>query len=154
MDVDKRVGASRGIWLSFAVLAVPMFGWLIGFDYGGRSHTEAIAITLAKIGAFGGIAMFAWSLILSGRYRYFDKLFGGQDKAYVAHRFFASLSVALLLIHPLGLLIARIPSRGGVEAVTSLLNVTDLGLLFGTLSLAGLLGIVLWSLTAKVKHET
>lgn len=154
MDVDKRVGASKGIWLSFAVIAIPMFGWIFGFDYSGRTHTEAIAVTLAKIGAFGGLAMFAWSLILSGRYRYFDRAFGGQDKAYVAHRFFASFSVALLLIHPLALLIARIPSRGGVEALTSLLNFTDIGLFLGALSLAGLVGVVLWSITAKVKHET
>ncbi len=154
MDVDKRVGMSRGIWLSFIIIAIPMFSWLIGFSYDGRTHTEAIGVTLAKISAFGGLAAFAWSLILSGRYRIFDRLFGGQDKTYTAHRFFASFSVALLLIHPLGLLIARIPSRGGAEAVSSLFNLADLGLLFGILSLAGLISLVLWSLTARVKHET
>lgn len=154
MDADKQVGMSRGIALSLLIIGIPMFGWLIGFDYAERSHTEAIGVTLAKISAFGGLAMFAWSLILSGRYRIFDRLFGGQDKTYAAHRLFASLSVALVLIHPIALLIARLPSSGAVNAFTGLFNLTDLGILLGIISLAGLIGFVLWSVTARVKHET
>ncbi len=154
MDVDKKVRFSPGYFISFLIIGIPAFGWLVGFDFGGKTSVETMAIIFAKIGAFGGMTMFAWSLILSGRYKIFDWLFGGLDKMYGAHRFFGTFSVVLLVIHPLALTIARIPVSG-TGALRMWLAFNSTALVLGMISLYGLIGFVVWSISAKkTKHET
>ena len=154
MDPNKKLHLSPGFWLSFVIISIAMFGWLVGFAYGDRNIVESIGVTLAKFGAFGGLAMFAWSLLLSGRYKVFDNIFGGQDKVYIAHRFFASIGLALLIIHPLALTIARIPSRGGAEAVQLWLAFDSLAMVLGMIALYGMTAVIIWTLYARVAHET
>jgi predicted ferric reductase len=154
MDVDKPQYFSRGYMLSFLVIGIAMFGWLYGFSYEDRGVVESIAVTLAKIGAFGGLAMFAWSLILSGRYKIFDTWFRGQDKVYSAHRFFGTTSVVLLVIHPIALVIARIPLQGITEASSILVAFNNTAILLGMVSLYGLIGLVAWSLNNRASYET
>lgn len=153
MDVDKKVRFTIGFAISFVVIGVAAFGWLPGFDFDDRSLAESLSLTLAKIGAFGGMAMFAWSLILSGRYKIFDTWFGGQDKMYLAHRFFGTFSVALLVMHPLALVVAGAPEQG-IGAAAMLIDVKSLSLLLGIVALYGLVGIIVWTITTRAKHET
>ena len=153
MDVDKNIRFTHGYALSLLVVGIPSVAWLFGFDFGARNPIEIAAIMMAKIGAFGGMAMFAWSLILSGRYKIFDSLFRGLDKVYVAHRFFGTASVALLLVHPLALTVAQLPDRGlGALGVWTAFGST--ALVLGMISLYGLILVAVWSIMARVRHET
>lgn len=153
MDVDRRIRLSPGYIASFLVIGVAAFGWMVGFDFGDRSLLSALAVIIAKVGAFGGMAMFAWSLILSGRYLAFDKLFQGLDKMYVAHRFFGTFGLALLIMHPLALVLGALPSQG-LPALSLFIAFDEISIALGLLGLYGFVGLVIWSIMAKVRHET
>jgi predicted ferric reductase len=154
MDTNKPVRITLGYLISFVVVGIPMFGWMLDFDFASRTMAESVAVTFAKIGAFGGMAMFAWSLILSGRYVLFDKLFQGLDKMYIVHRFFGTMSVVLLVIHPLGLIVLRSMSTSAAESLGLLVAFGDFAILLGLISLYGLVGTVLFSILQKIRHET
>ena len=153
MDVDKNVRLTKGYVLSLLLIGVPSIAWIFGFEFGDRDPIEISATIIAKTAAFGGMAMFAWSLILSGRYKLFDTLFHGLDKVYIAHRFFGTASLALLLSHPIALTIARLPDRG-FDAFGIWTAFGSTALVLAMVSLYGLILVVVWSIIAKVKHET
>lgn len=153
MDIHKKIQINWGIILSLVLVAVPMFGWKLWFSFNGLSATQALLVTIAKIGAFGGLMMFAVSLILSGRYVFFEKFFGGLDKMYIAHRLFGTLGTILLLIHPIALSLFTYNGDIGQFALFWL-DMRDIGVLLGAVSLYGLVGLVVWSMTTKASYET
>lgn len=152
MDVTKKVSFSYGYLISFAVIFFPAVAWFWGYNFEGDLFSS-VSTALAKIAAFSGTAMFAWSLILSGRFKVFDSLFDGLDKMYGAHRLFASLSIALLLIHPLALTLSGLSDRG-VGVLRLWIAFDSLALILGMISLYGLIIFGIWSITTKVQHET
>lgn len=153
MDANKKVRSNPGYIVSAIIIGTALFGWMPSFSFTELSTTQAIAISLAKIGAFGGLAMFAWSLILSGRYMFFDRLFRGLDKMYIAHRFFGSFGLVLLVLHPLALTVALVPDRS-LGAFSIWTRFQSLALVLGYISLYGMIGIVVWSIATRAKHET
>lgn len=152
MQTDKRIRINAGYLITLLIVAIPTFGWMVGYNFAALNPWQATAVTLAKVGAFGGMAMFAVSLILSGRYVWLDKLFNGLDKVYVSHRFFGTFSTALLLLHPIGLTLAR--QRTMLETIEFWLGGGRVGLSFGVFALYGLIGLVLWSIFSKSRYET
>lgn len=152
MDADKKVRFNRGYGVSFGIIAVAAFGWIPLYDFEALDLYQVIVVSIAKTAAFGGLAMFAWSLILSARYKILDSLFRGLDKMYIAHRLFGTLSVALLLLHPIALTIKQIP-EGENTALGMWISVNDLKILLGMTALYGLIGIALWSNVKKSQHE-
>ncbi len=153
MDVSKKVRFNYGLIITLTIVAIPMFGWKLSYSFIGLSTYDALLISFAKIGAFGGLAMFAVSLILSGRYVFYERLFGGLDKMYIAHRFFGTVSVALLFIHPFALSLLTIESGLGAAALLWI-DVRDFGVILGALSLYGLIGLIVWTIFAKMSYET
>jgi len=130
-----------------------MYAWKFGYEFTYSEMWQAIALSLAKVGAFGGMAMFALSLILSGRYKFYEQLFGGLDKMYVAHRFLGTTSVFLLFLHPVAL--SLLVQESGFNQILKLwLGLTSLGVLLGVLALYSLIGLVIWSVFARYKYET
>ena len=152
MNVDEKIRASAGIYLCILISVIPMFAWKIGYDFGTEHAWQAVAIALAKIGAFGGMAMFTVSLILSGRYRFYEKLFGGLDKMYVAHRFFCTFSVVLLFLHPVSLSILRLPDGAG-ESLAIWFMVSDFSIWLGAFALYLFIALVLWTILARARYE-
>lgn len=154
MDIDKKIRFTPGLLISLLVILIPTVGWLIGFDFSGKTLLEIIGVTMEKTAAFAGMAMFAWALILSGRYKFLDTLFHGLDKVYIAHKFFGTASIALLLMHPLGYTMTFIAAQGTNGLFGHFLGFSDLATTLGRVSLYGLVLLVLWSIFAHVKHET
>jgi len=153
LDVDKKINLNAGVVIVLILSFIPMFGWLVGYQFNDTELWRAVALSLAKIGAFGGMAMFALSLILSGRYKWYDKLFGGLDKMYITHRFLGTFSLLLLLIHPISLSLLSL--EGGLGASAALwFKVSDFGVWLGAISLYLLIGLILWSVFARAKYET
>lgn len=153
MDVDKKVRFNYGLVFSLIIIAIPMFAWKLWYPFTELSTSDAFLISFAKIGAFGGFAMFAMSLILSGRYVFYEKLFGGLDKMYIAHRFFGTMSVVLLFIHPFALSLL-VSSSSITDAALLWIDVRDIAILLGAVSLYGLIGLVIWSIVTKASYET
>jgi len=154
MDIDKNIKISPGVILSTLVVVVPSVAWTLSFDFSGMDSIEVLSVSIMKTGAFGGMAMFAWSLVLSGRYVIFDKLFRGLDKMYVAHRFFGTASLVLLLLHPLGYTLSYLYDYGATDLAHHFLGFKNLAFTLGRVSLYGLSLIGLWSIYIKSKYET
>lgn len=153
MQLTKHLKLSPGIILCLIVVLIPAFGWMIGYDFGAFGWQD-VAVTFAKIGAFGGAAMFAVSLILSGRYIFLEKLFGGLDKMYIAHRSLGSLGFILLLFHPVALTALVVSNRGLAAGASLWLKVSDLGILLGPIALYLFVGLIIFSVFIKFRYET
>lgn len=153
MDVNKKLRLNSGLVLTLVLAGIPMFAWKFGHTYEYDDFWRNVAFTLAKVGAFGGMAMFALSLILSGRYSWYDKLFGGLDKMYIAHRFLGTFSLVLLFIHPVSLSILRLDD-GFSEGISLWFKVSDFGVWLGSIALYLMIAIVLWSIFGRSKYET
>ena len=154
MDIDKKIRITPGLIISLLIVLIPSFAWIIGFEFGDRTTFEVVGVSIEKTAAFAGIAMYGWSLILSGRYKFLDNWFRGLDKVYIAHRFFGTAAVGLLLLHPLGNTMDYVSSQGTGTLIQHYFGFTGVATLLGRISLYGLVLVGLWSIFAKVKHET
>lgn len=64
----------------------------------------------AKIGSHGALILMCWAFILATRFRWVERLFGGLDKVYKAHRHIGESAFFLLLLHPVFLAVAHAES--------------------------------------------
>jgi len=69
------------------------------------ASTAAVWKSLANVAAFSGTILYCWAVVLSARWRWTDKLFGGLDRAYHWHHLTGGVSFLLLALHPLFLTI-------------------------------------------------
>ncbi len=152
MDVRKPVLLNRGLLLGLLIALIPGLGWIGVYDFSGLEVWEMLAVVIAKVGAFAGMSLFALSLIISSKTVLLDKFFGGLDKMYATHRVFGTVSVFLLVLHPIALSV--LAARDGLGSAALLwFDITDFGILLGSIALYSLVGIVFWSVYANVKHE-
>ncbi len=152
--VFTKLKKTSGLWLTIIIIAIPSFAWVIGYDFSGMSGLEIAGTILKRGAAFAGMAMFAWTLILSGRYKILDGLFNGLDQTYIAHRFLGTTVMALLILHPFGYTLLHIAAQGATGLTQHFLGFESIALTMGRLSLYGLILLGIWSVFAKVKHET
>lgn len=143
----------RGYFVSGLIVAIPAFGWLAGFDFSGMAWWQIVAVIGAKTSAFAGIMLLALSLIMSGRYVIYSRLFGGLDKMYKAHQFFGIWGTVLLFLHPLALSLGNL-DRGIAKAFSIWLGQPNVNILLGAAALYLLIGLVIWSKYARVRYET
>ncbi len=64
---------------------------------------------VAKIGSLGATTLICWTFILSTRFPIVERLFGGLDKVYKAHRHVGQAAFFLILLHPLFLALRLLP---------------------------------------------
>lgn len=55
--------------------------------------------TIPKVLGISGITLFAINLILSNKFRFIDRIFGGLDKSYLIHKRLGKIVFLLLLLH-------------------------------------------------------
>ncbi len=89
----------------------------LGFYLLSKSDLSTVIIlpwfTLDQLSALLGSVLFAWSFILASRWAWIELAFGGLDQIYRLHQKIGKLAFGLLLAHPLFLLAAYAPMRGG-----------------------------------------
>jgi predicted ferric reductase len=90
-------------YLILSVLSLmPLALWFlvtpISFGFTGLSF---LAKSLGDLAGLCGMAIFSLVLILSARFKFFEKFFKGINESYTAHNFFGGLAFVLLLFHPL-----------------------------------------------------
>jgi len=152
--IIRKLRNSPGLVISFVIILIPSVAWAVGYDFSGMSHLEIAGTILKRTAGFGGMAMFAWSLILSGRYKLLDSWFRGLDQVYIAHRFLGTMVMALLILHPLGYTFLHVAEQGTGNLIQHFFGFADLAVMLGRISLYGLLLLGVWSILARVKHET
>jgi len=67
----------------------------------------------AKVGSHGTLILMCWAFILATRFRWVERLFGGLDKVYQAHRHIGESAFFLILLHPVFLAVAYADSVSG-----------------------------------------
>lgn len=67
---------------------------------------------VAKVGSMGATTLICWTFILSTRFAIVERLFGGLDKVYKAHRNIGRVAFFLILLHPTFLAVPLIPQWG------------------------------------------
>lgn len=89
------VAATLALWLGCKWIAQDWFD--NGFKY------------LAKTASLSATVLMCWTIVLSTRCRFIENLFGGLDKVYQVHRRTGRLAFAIILFHPLFLVLNRFP---------------------------------------------
>jgi len=64
----------------------------------------------AKVGSHGTLILMCWAFILATRFRWVERLFGGLDKVYKAHRHIGETAFFLIFLHPVFLAVAHADS--------------------------------------------
>jgi predicted ferric reductase len=145
----------RGRWVFYILLAaIPYTLWVLDPDIQ-LVFTDyySTLTTIAKIAGIVGICFFAGNLILSGRYKLFDRLFGGLDRQFLFHHETGIVAFVLLTIHPL-LITLRLAQQSWTSVLNFILRIDYLPTTFGTIAYSGLLVIILVTLFVRsLKYE-
>jgi predicted ferric reductase len=142
-------------WLLAAALSLgPIVFWLTAIPL--RVRFENLAATLhslANIAALVGTAGFAVNLILGARLGVVERMFGGLDRLYRAHRFVGYGSLILILLHALLLALSKAVQSGGASAVELFLPGAGLAIFTGVIALFGMAVAMVLTLLARLEHE-
>lgn len=136
-------------------VAIPFLLWIL--DKGRQlyfNETYLIFNTTGRGAGIIGISMFAGNLLLSGRYHFMDKLFGGLDKLYLFHRQNGITTFVILSLHVLAITgSAAFISWNNFWRFT--FDFRDVPVNWGRAAYLGLLTLVIISIfgSGKIKYE-
>lgn len=141
-------------WTILAVLCLAPVALLLAFGPGESLGSFAqLTQLLGEATALVGITAMALTFVLSTRLPFIEDFFGGLDKVYIAHGVLGGSALALVLFHPIFLVLKFIPSdmqRAAVYLLPSGFWSVDFGIV-ALLGLAFLVGITLYS---RLKYQT
>ncbi|HEY6737069.1 MAG TPA: ferredoxin reductase family protein [Candidatus Saccharimonadia bacterium] len=109
-------------------------------------HFVTPVVTLLALGqVFGllGLNLYAFNLLLATRLKFFEDLFGGLNKVFIAHHIIGGLALVFLMIHPIMLALRLVPSSLHDAAMLLLPTLDNLPVAFGVLCLWGTI-VLLW----------
>ena len=150
MANSKKIGWLY-IWL---ISLIPVMIWALYMPLKFRvSDYSSITHSLGQLFALIGVTMFAVTFILSTRWKFLEKYFGGMDKVYNAHHILGAIAFVLLLFHPLLLVFKFIPSNIKRAAIY-LLPSNSLAVNLGIIALSGMILLMVLTLFIKLKYRT
>lgn len=94
------------VWISLTIT-------LVLFLMAKFANSEDLALTWVVASQFFsliGLTLLAVSFVLSGRFIFVEKIFGGLDKVYKIHHITGGIAFVLILHHPLFLLVNALPN--------------------------------------------
>ena len=97
---SRRKYFNLGGLLTLIIAITPIVLWLIAMPMTWDS-TKNIFENLGKLAGLAGMALFAWAVILSARFKIYNRMFHGLDNTYRAHHNIGLAAFMLLLIHPI-----------------------------------------------------
>jgi predicted ferric reductase len=145
---------NRGKILFYLFLCiVPLVVWLLA--PGNQllfNNFYSVFTTVGKIAGIVGICFFAGNLFLSGRYVFFDRLFGGLDRVYLFHRRTGIITFILLTIH-FGAMTFRSLGTSLADVWTFIIDFSNSAINYGRLAYLGLFIVILITLYIRLKYE-
>lgn len=90
---------NSGWVLTLIVALIPALLWLILVPDSWNSSKTTLE-NLGNLAGIIGLALFAWNVVLSARFKIYNRLFRGLDNTYRAHHVIGAWAFILLLIHP------------------------------------------------------
>ena len=153
MDSMERLGKTI-FYIIFAAIPAVLWYASSGFDATSFSSGYQMVSIIAKMAAIVGICFFSGNLILSGRYKIVDRLFGGLDRVYLFHRRTGITTFILLSTHVV-LISARTLFESYDAFIAFVTNITYLPINFGRFAYGGLFVIIVITLWfgRKIKYE-
>ncbi|MES2436892.1 MAG: ferredoxin reductase family protein [Patescibacteria group bacterium] len=147
--------AHKGRILFYILLAIiPLLLWMIG------EGTQLVftnyyltLTTIAKIAGIAGISFFAGNLVLSGRYKFLDRLFGGLDRVFLFHRQTGIVTFVLLTIHLVAITLRNWRTSFFSDIIGFTLNFSNSTINYGRISYYGLLILIVITLYIRLKYE-
>jgi predicted ferric reductase len=103
-------------WLGYSVVALGLlitFALWIGAMWRADDWYDNPWIYPAKIGSHGAVFLMCWAFILATRFHWIEKLFGGLDKVYKAHRVLGECAFFMIFLHPICLAISHTDTIAG-----------------------------------------
>lgn len=150
----RRQGRDLGWPLVVALSLGPIVLWLTAIPLRVRFEDPAATLhSLANIAALVGTAGFAVNLLLGARLGVAERLFGGLDRLYGAHRLVGYVSLVLILFHALLLALSKAVESGGGSAVELFLPSAGWVVFAGVIALFGMIVAMVLTLLVRLKHE-
>jgi predicted ferric reductase len=148
-----KLAALRGPLLLAAAYAIAPVLWLLAADLGTRfSGSFASLTSLGVLLALAGLSGFALNLVLGARLSSVERVLGGLDRMYAAHRVNGQLAFALLLGHAVLVLAAR-----GTVSLTTALDLlrpaAGWPVFAGVLAFSAMTVSIALTLFARLGHE-
>ncbi len=143
-------------WMSIWLLClVPVAIMMVDKPYAARFGTPSLAfLSLGDMAGVVALVMYVVSLVLAARFKWIEDLFGGLNRVFLAHQILGSLSLVLILLHPL--LVAASFYPYGLKAVAGIFipQWAYLGTAFGILATIVVIGLMIMALFMKLAYGT
>jgi predicted ferric reductase len=139
------------------IVAVPVVTWLQINGFGNFSDGYGFFYSFGRIFGLMALCLYAINFMLSTRLRMFDDLFGGMNRAYMAHHTVGGLAFVAMLMHPL--LLATGYMAGGLTKQAAALLLPTFGAFvnwpvnFGIFALTATSTLLFITFYTKLKHE-
>jgi predicted ferric reductase len=148
-----RLRLNPGWSLVAALSLLPIVFWVAALPVGARFQDSAATLkSFANITALVGTAGFALNLLLGARLGFVERLFGGLDRLYRAHRFVGCTSLLLLFSHAL-LLAFGTAAEPGSSAIELFLPSAGWSIFVGVIALFGMVAALILTVLVRLKHE-
>lgn len=93
-----------GWWFVALMIAVPVLIWATIMPIADRYETPVIALgSIGKLAGIVAIILYCQNMILAARIPFFEDLFGGLNKVYIAHHLLGGIALCVIFIHPIAL---------------------------------------------------
>lgn len=141
--------------ISIIILAlIPVIFWISSYDMSTAFSTTGKTLSsLAQISGLIGVVLFSLNIIISIRGKYIEKFFINLGNLYKVHKYLGIFSFLLLSLHPIFLTFnfLRFSIPIGINYI---LSISDPIIVFGKISLIGLILMIVTSLFIKMKYKT
>lgn len=141
-------------WLGYAAVAASLLItfalWLGAMAWAGDLY-ENPWMYPAKIGSHGTLILMCWAFILATRLQPVERLFGGLDKVYLAHRRIGESAFVLIFLHPIFLAVSY--SESPTEFFRYLWFSTDWVRNTGLIALGAFIVLVVLSIYLKIAYH-
>lgn len=144
---------SPGWILIGTLVTTPVVLWIFAAPLNERFiGTYGVLTAIGQLLGLVGMAAFAVTMILSGRLRIFDNLFGGIPRAYIVHHIMGAVSFSLLLLHPLPLALRQVETSWRLAASLFLPGI-DWAINFGLSALFLMIALLLFTFFIELPYH-
>lgn len=140
-----------GICTILLLITITIILWLLSKEDKSTILQNPIK-SLNQLFALIGVVLISIQAVLATRARLLEKLFGGLDQVYLVHRITGSLGFAIILQHPVMLVVNALPNT--TAALSYIFpNINSLANFFGILALVVLSILLIASLFIKMPYH-
>ena len=137
-----HIREKRGTYFFYIVFGlIPLLLWLWAVWPLSFSSISTTAGLLARVLGVIGVCFYAGNLLLSGRYKFFDRLFYGLDKLYDFHYRMGKIALYLLLGH-VALILYNVYQDTLWDIVKFFFDFTYIQLTLGKIAIVGMAAVI------------